>query len=280
MPACESTYDGGPMGDPQRQLQHEQEHAHHQHVDDHVVHEAVGETKQYKTEGPLPAVAPDHADTAKPTASELAYDAQPQLLKDFAQKFPGAAKLIAASPKALAFVKQADATGAKFGGFAQEAEDGTAVAYTTVHEVFIPEAHASDPLRSMADFLFELNNASRYDQFKAVRKKAVDGKVDAKTFARETTAIEVDGMLALGELWAETKKSAKKDKDKKWGAYDADFYLQNYKDVKAGKFTKEDLLDAVLHTPYSEGPNKGRTPEDVYMEEYKGHAEIGEAQRR
>ncbi len=64
---------------------------------------------------------------------------EPKPLQDFATKFPGAADLIRKSTPALRLVSEAEATGAVFGGYA---EDGPAPTvgrpYTSGHAVYVP----------------------------------------------------------------------------------------------------------------------------------------------
>lgn len=205
----------------------------------------------------------------------------PQLLKDFGALFPEAAKLIASQPSSCQFVKECEAGGAKFGGYAEQGVKADAWPYTTQATVYIPKSHG-DGLQAMSDFLFELNNAVREPSFKELRaeaRKGDKGSLDAKSFARKTVELEVEGMLKLGEVWLQTKKEAKKEKDKTWSSHDSQFYLQQYLDFQAGKITKDDIVNSVLHSKYTEGEDKGKTPEEVYMKQYEAHAQFAKPQK-
>ena len=143
--------------------------------------------------------------------------------------------------------------------------------------VYIPKAH-TDSLQAMSDFLFELNNAVRDPQFKAIRTEANKGRkgsLTPKTYARKTVELEVEGMLKLGEVWFETKREAHKEHDKTWSAHDSQYYLAQYQAYKAGKITKDDIVDAVLTSKYTEGEDAGKTVKDLYMKQYEGQAQFG-----
>jgi hypothetical protein len=263
--------------------------------------------QRFSSHGAIPAVATGEA-VYKPSASQLAYkdddvafappkpgeakqegtstsatvnDHWPQLLKDFGALFPGAAKLIASQPSSCRFVKECEAGGAKFGGYAGDGKDD-AWPYTVQATVYIPKSHG-DGLQAMSDFLFELNNAVREPRFKDLRaeaRKGDKGSLDAKTYARKVVELEVEGMLKLGEVWLQTKKEAKKEKDKTWSSHDSQFYLQIYLDYQAGKITKADIVDSVLHSTYTEGDDKGKTPEEVYMKQYEAQAQFSKPMKR
>lgn len=255
---------------------------------------------RFSSEGTLPAVDTDFV-TPKPTASELAYgnettnappkkkgdDAKggkaepgqenkpaaavvPQLLKDFAAKFADAAKLIEASPKAVAMVKEAQDAGAKFGGYSEDGPGKTAWPYTIGDTVYVPKAH-TDAITAMSDFLFELNNAIRAPKFAEIHKEAAkgsNGTLTNKTYARKKVELEVEGMLQLGEVWFETKKAAGKEKDATWSGHDGEFYLAEYQAVKAGKKSQADVVTDVLGRKYTEGADAGKTVEQFYMDQY------------
>jgi hypothetical protein len=256
----------------------------------------VEDRTRFSSDGLLPPVETDPV-TRKPTASELAFDDEvvetkappkekgeakgakakadetkpaaeaPQLLKDFSASFVEAGKLILASPKAVKLVKQAEDAGAKFGGFAEDGPSKDTWPYTVGNSVYIPKAH-TDPLTAMADFLFELNNAIRAPKFAEVYKDAAAGKLTNKSYARKKVELEVEGMLQLGEVWFETKKSAGKEKDKTWSSHDGEFYLEEYEAYKAGKKSKDDIVNEVLKWKYSQGTDAGKTVEQFYMEQY------------
>lgn len=203
--------------------------------------------------------------------------AHPQLLTDFAAKFPDAAKLIIASPAAMRFVRECGAAGAKFGGFAEELITGQDWPFTLDDMVFIPKGH-SDPTHAMSDFLFELNNAIRFTPFNKLRaeaKKGSKGSLNAKTYARRVVELEVEGMLKSGEVWLKMKQEAGKEKDKTWSAYDRHFYLAQYESYQAGKLTKDDIIDGVLQSKYSDGNDAGKTVEQFYMAQYDANARSG-----
>ena len=254
---------------------------------------------QFSAQGPLPAVAGD-AEAHGPTASDLAYGAHdaafapqrhddiskdelkstPQLLIDFGAKFPEAEKLIKASPPAMKFVREAWLAGARFGGYSETdgpRPDASAYTVTTDRMVYIPKTHG-DNMHSMADFLFELNNAMRGPQFHALHveaDKGAKGTLTRDSYARKTVEIEVDGMLTLGEVWLDMKKAAGKENDKTWGAEDHHFYVQQYNAYKAGTKTKDQITTDVLHSRYSEGADKGKTVEEKYQEQYDDRAARG-----
>ena len=263
---------------------------------------------QFSSHGALPAVEQLEDVVYKPSASQLAYkdddvahappkpgdvkkdktstpatvrENWPQLLKDFGALFPEAAKLIAAYPSSLRFVKECEVGCAKFGGYAEHGDE-EGWPYTTKATVYVPKSHG-DGLQAMSDFLFELNNAVREPRFKDLRaeaRKGSQGSLDAKSFARKTVELEVEGMLKLGEVWLQTKKEAKKEKDKTWSSHDSQFYLQHYLDYRASKITKDDIVNSVLHSKYTEGEDKGKTPEEVYMKQYEAHAQFAKPVQR
>jgi len=236
---------------------------------------------QFKSEGALPDVAQAQAITT-PSASERAYgevaapagDAWPRLLKDFFAKFPAAARQIGNHPTTCQFVKDCEAKGAKFGGYSEDGPGAKPWPYTSGDTVYIPKAH-TDPLVAMSDFLFELNNAIRQDRFRANHIAAVkgglgkDGGIDAKTYARRTVEIEVEGMLQTAELWLAAKKEGGKEGDATWAAHDTHFYVQQYELYKAGKISKDQITTNVLKSRYPQGVDGGMTVEEFYMKQYE-----------
>jgi hypothetical protein len=232
---------------------------------------------RFSADGPLPEVAEAQAITT-PSPSERAYDevrpaapeTWPQVLRDFYWKFPAAARLIAAQPSSCKFVKECEAKGAKFGGYAEDGPGHTAWPYTAGTDVYIPKADG-DGLKPMSSFLFELNNAVRHPAFEGLRQEALKGKrgtLDAKSFARKKVALEVEGMLKLGEIWIQMKKEAHKETDADWAAHDSEFYLQIYQDHRAGKLSKDDIIERVLKSVYSKGAHAGKTVEEFYSGQY------------
>jgi hypothetical protein len=196
-------------------------------------------------------------------------DTEPQILKDFAAKFPTAANLVRKSPSAMLLVNEADKASAKFGGYAEEGPAKNAWAYTVGDKVYVPKSQ-TDAVLAMKSFLFELNNAIRKPKFAELDKEAVKGtkgKLTAKQFSYNTVELEVEGMLRIGELWFEMKKTIGKGSE--WNKYDHDFYLSEYQEFKKGKKTKDDIVKNVLYRKYTAGKNKGKTVEQYYMEQYE-----------
>jgi hypothetical protein len=190
----------------------------------------------------------------------------PELLTSYAGKFRASADLILSSPEAMKLVQEADAATVKFGGFAEDGPSATPVAYTMANTVYTPRAH-TDKVVAMSDFLFELNNAIRLPQFQLVHKAGREGKIDAREYARRTVELEVEGMLRLGKIWSETKRimGGGKALDK----YDAPYYLAEFTAVRKGKKTQAQIVADVSARKYSEGTNKGKTAEQVYMEQFE-----------
>lgn len=194
---------------------------------------------------------------------------EPKLLQDFASKFADAADLIRKSDAAMKLVREAAAANVKFGGYAEEGPGKTlGRAYTSGERVYVPKTQ-TDKVLAMRDFLFELNNAIRAPKFAELTKEAVKGaagKLTAKQFAYKMTEQEVEGMLRLGEVWFEMKKTIGKDAE--WNKYDNYFFLSEYKQFKEGKKSKDDVVKNVLKRVYETGTLKGKTVEQYYMDEY------------
>jgi len=194
------------------------------------------------------------------------------LLDDFAKKFPDAAKLIRAQAGAMKLVKEAAAAGAQFGGFVEDGPKevvATGRACTVGSKIYIPKT-LTDPVIAMSKFLFEMNNAIRKPKFAVLDTEATKGSkgtLTAKTYAYKTVELEVEGMLRLGEIWFEIKKTVPKDKQS--ATADAEFYLSDYEAVKNGKKTKDDVVKDVLKRKYDTGDLKGKTVEEKYMDDYK-----------
>jgi hypothetical protein len=189
----------------------------------------------------------------------------PELLTSYARKFRSAADLILSSPEAMTLVQEADAAKVKFGGYAEEGPGKNAWPYTIGDTVYTPKAH-TDKVIAMSDFLFELNNAIRKPQVVAVGKAAAAGTLTAKEFARKLVEVEVEGMLRLGKVWFETKKTmgGGKELDK----YDAPFYLTEFTDVDKATKTKDQIVADVLGRKYTEGKRAGKTVEQNYMDQF------------
>jgi hypothetical protein len=191
------------------------------------------------------------------------------LLGAFGKSFPDAAKFVAANPEAMKLVKEAETAGVKFGGFAEDGPAKNSWPYTVGDSVYIPKAHA-DKIVAASDFLFELNNAIRRGklaEIHALAKKGKTGSLTAKEYARQKVAVEVEGMLRTGQIWAEMKKKAPKGEN--WDKYDHDFFLASYEAFRDGKKTKDEIIDSILKQVYPEGVNKGKTIEKHYMEQYE-----------
>lgn len=196
-------------------------------------------------------------------------DTKIPLLDDFAKKFPDAAKLISKDAGAMKLVKDANTAGVKFGGFAEDGPGKRAWPYTIGNTVYVAKGRADVPV-TVSDFLFELNNAVRAPKFKVLdteAAKGTKGKLTAKEYARKTVELEVEGMLRMGEIWFEMKKSG--PKGGAWDKYDSEFFLAEYKSVKEGKKTKEDIVKSVLGRVRNHEPHPEWTIEQKYMEDYE-----------
>jgi hypothetical protein len=193
---------------------------------------------------------------------------QRALIDDFAGKFADSAALIRKSPEAVKLVKEAETAGTKFGGYSEDGPGKDAWPYTIGDTVYVPKAH-TDKVTAMSDFLFELNNAVRSPKFAEITKEAAKGSkgsLSAKDYAYKVVEQEVEGMLRLGQVWFETKKTmgSGKELDK----YDAEMYLAEYNAYKDKKKTKDEIVKDVLKREYTEGDLKGKTVEQNYMEQY------------
>jgi hypothetical protein len=208
-----------------------------------------------------------------------AVPAQPKksLIDDFETKFPAAAKLIKANSLAMKLVAEASSAGAEFGGYSEEGpgRNVAAGAYTVGHSVYVPRASGDTP-ETMADFLFELNNAIHRPPAAGLAAAAGKGTksdtVAAKKYAHDIVALEVEALLRVGEIWVETKASQSAGQARKFDQYDKQFYLDQYEAFKKGKTTKEDTIKASLQLVYSGGAWQGKTTEEYYMAQYRAHA--------
>jgi Domain of unknown function (DUF4157) len=194
---------------------------------------------------------------------------EPKALQDFATKFPNAADLIRRSVPALRLINEAEATGAVFGGYAEDGPGPTlGRPYTSGHAVYVPRAQ-TDPVIAMSDFLFELNNAIRAPKFAALATEAAKGStgtLTARSYAYKMAEQEVEGMLRLGETWFKLKTTGGAHPE--WDKYDSDFFLAEYEAVKAGRKTKDDVVGDVLQRVYETGTLRGKTVEQYYMDDY------------
>ena len=189
----------------------------------------------------------------------------PDLLSDFAGKFRDSAELIRLSPEAMKLVLEAETAKVKFGGYSEDGPGKDTWPYTAGDTVYVPRAH-TDHVVAMSDFLFELNNAIRAPGFAELDKHAAAGSIDAKQYAHDSLALEVEAMLRLGQVWFETKKAmgGGKELDK----YDLENYQIEYDAFVKGTKTKEDIVTDFLKRVYTEGVNAGKTHEQYYVEEY------------
>jgi hypothetical protein len=206
----------------------------------------------------------------KKTEEKKDVNADPKLLTDFAGKFPDAADLIRKSDPAMKLVREAAAAGVKFGGHVEEAAGkDIGRAHTSGDKVYVPKSQ-TDKVMAMRDFLFELNNAIRAPKFAELTQEAVKGsggKLTANEFAYKMAEQEVEGMLRLGQVWFEMKKTIGADAE--WNKYDNYFFLSEYQAFKEGKKTKDDVVKNVLKRTYDTGTLSGKTVEQYYMDEYK-----------
>ncbi len=185
-----------------------------------------------------PYAAPPTAVQRDPKKADK--DKEPPLLTDFAAKFAAAAEHVRKSDSATKLVT-----------------------------VYVPKS-STDPVVAMRDFLFELNNAIRQPQFAKIHTEAVKGSkggLTAETYAYKMAELEVEGMLRLGEVWFETKKTIGKGAE--WNKYDNSFFHAEYKAFKDKKKSKDDIVKEVLKRVYDTGTLKGKTVEQYYMEHYK-----------
>ena len=190
---------------------------------------------------------------------------EPKVLQDFAVKFADAAALIRKNQEAMKLVVEAQAANVEFGGFSEDGPAKGAWAYTVGNKVYVPKAR-TDAIIAMSDFLFELNNAIRAPKFAALDTEAAKGAagtLTARDYARKKVEQEVEGMLRLGEIWFEIKKTGP---GASWDKYDRDFFLAQYNDFKANRKTKDDIVNDVLK--WKNGLNKSKTNEQFYMDQY------------
>ena len=153
---------------------------------------------------------------------------------------------------------------------------GLGRAYTSGHSVYIPKTRADPPVLAMSDFLFELNNAIHQPRFAALKAAAAGGaKTDAtaaKKYAHDNVEAEVEGMLRLGEVWFETRRSIWAARRTTSTMYDQEFYLAEYKSFKGRLKTKDDIIGSFWRVPTRTGTIRGKTIEQFYIEQYQGLA--------
>lgn len=234
--------------------------------------EAAGVADAVVRGGPVPAIVTAGSGVHRADGKAKGKPApdpkrEPAVLTEFAKQFPDAAKHINKSDSALKLVKEAAAAGVGFGGYAEDGPAKTAWPYTIGTKVYIPKA-LTDPVEASSKFLFELNNALHRPALAAIQQEAVKGtkgKMSAKEYARKTVEVEVEGMLRTGEIWLQMKTAL--GGGRKLDKYDAEWYFSEYQAVKAGKKTKEDIINDVLARP--SGFAKGKTTEQFFMDQYK-----------
>jgi hypothetical protein len=190
------------------------------------------------------------------------------LLNSFAKKFPDAGKLIFQNPLAMKLVKEAEAAGVQFGGYAEDGPGNIPWPYTDpdTKSVYVPKAR-TDAYVASSDFLFELNNAIRSPKLGALQgeaRKGAKSTLTAKQYAYQIVEQEVEGMLRTGEIWFDMKKAL--PKDPKWDAYDSDFFLPSYQAFKDGKKSKDDIIKQILGS--KTGADKNKTTEQFYIEQF------------
>lgn len=222
----------------------------------HVVQQDSGRNRSGPAIRRTPAPAPGAQPNPGPTPGEMAE----KLIKDFAGKFPDAAKLIKGKKSAEQLVQEAAVKGVKFGGFAEDGPGKDAWAYTIGDTVYVPKAR-TDAIVAMSDFLFELNNAIRKPKFDKNTENAAAKKITPKQFARRKVELEVEGMLRMGSIWFDIKGG-----DKKLDKYDNDFFLAEYQAYKDKKKTKSQIVDEVLQ--WRNGSDHSKTNEQYYMDQY------------
>lgn len=190
----------------------------------------------------------------------------PPLLSEFADSFRDAAEQVRRSDEALRLVREAEAAGVHFGGFAEDGPGRDTWAYTVGDRVYVPRAR-TDPFLQMSDFLFELNNAIRRPAFAALDARATAGTITARQYARSVVEQEVEGMLRLARVWLDSKRA--QGGGRRLDRYDAENYVPEYRQVESGRLTRAQLVDEVLRRRYTTGVDRGRTAAEVYMRQYR-----------
>ena len=186
------------------------------------------------------------------------------ILDDLATKFPDAAEFIQKSPTAMTLVKEAEAAGATFGGYAKAKRDGGARPYTTAEGIIYIPQHYENNMAVVRAFLMELTNAMNKTRAAAV--EADIGKLNAKEFARRIVEIEVDGMLRLGKDWTGIKKDL--GGHELFNEYDNAFYMAEYTAFRDKKKSKKDIVDEVLQWKPTYDNPKDKTTEQAYIDQY------------
>jgi hypothetical protein len=188
----------------------------------------------------------------------------PPLLTEFSRQYRASAEIIRGSTEAMRLIREAEAAHVSYGGYAEDGPGHDAWPYTVGSSVYVPRAH-NDRVEALSDFLFELNNAIRQPAISALANQASQGTIDARAYARGIVGQEVQGMLRLAQVWLDVKATMGGGHD--LDRWDAPNYVRDYRDVQAHRRTEADIVTSVLGTPYTQGTGRGRTPEQVYMEQ-------------
>lgn len=186
-----------------------------------------------------------------------------QLLGQFAAKFSDSAARIRGNPASMDLLREAEAAGASFGGYSEDGPQNSAWPYTVGTTVYVPRAFQADAGRAMSSFMFELTNAISRPRHAEVQRKGREGSISAEQFAHDTVAIEIDGKMRMAEIWA-TQRDAVTD-DAERARLDAQNFYQTFLDVKAGRKSREEIIQDVLTRTY---PDTGQTVKDYYVEQY------------
>ncbi len=185
----------------------------------------------------------------------------PPLLTAFSRKFRAAADIIRASTEAMKLIHEAEAASVSFGGYAEDGPGAMAYPYTSGQSVYTPRAR-TDKVVALSDFLFELNNAIRHPALGAITTGAQRGTVTKADYATKVVEQEVQGMLRMGTVWADVKASMGGGRE--LDRYDAQNYMQELREVRAGRKTEAQIVQDVLGRTYTEGTLRGKTVRQNY----------------
>jgi hypothetical protein len=185
----------------------------------------------------------------------------PPLLTEFSRKFRASADIIRGSTEAMKLIHEAEAASVSFGGYAEDGPGAMAYPYTSGRSVYTPRAH-TDKVVALSDFLFELNNAIRHPALDAITDDARHARVTKADYATKVVEQEVQGMLRMGTVWADVK--ATMGGGRELDRYDAQNYMQELRDVRAGRKTQAQIVQDVLGRTYTEGSLRGKTVRQNY----------------
>jgi hypothetical protein len=158
---------------------------------------------------------------------------------------------------------EAETAGASYGGFAEDGPGRKAWPYTAGNTVYVPRAHRADAQTAMFDFVFELTNALSRSRHAEVERRGAAGEITAEQYAHDTTAVEVDGMLRTAEIWAAQRDSVTDPAQR--ARLDGENYYAEYQDFRAGRRTREDIIQDVLNRTY---PGGTQTVRQFYVDQY------------